>query len=102
MLGGCAAFGQVVRERHQEAARVGRGEQLLGTGAPERLRLGPPGPADVHVLERGARRAADLALTGEQVAAPRRVRFTNRRHVWVLPSPKRAAMLPTGDGRLRV
>src|SRR5829696_6109253 len=68
LLGGVAALGEDVGERHAEASRVGSGKQLLGAGRAGGA-LGARGPADLEVGEDAAGDACGPAAAG-QVAVP--------------------------------
>src|SRR5436190_6798971 len=82
---------QAVGERHREAARVRRGDQLLGA----RLRagvLGAGAPVDVEPADRPARDGVDAALAAHQVTVPRHFCLALSRHQL---SPSRVAFTVT-------
>ena len=58
------------RQRHREARRVCRGDQLLGAGQAAGLVLGARLPRDAEPAERAARRRVDRAGALEQAAVP--------------------------------
>ena len=68
-LGRVAALGEPRRERHREARRPRRGDQLLGARLAVRL-LRARRPRDVERRDRTARHALDRAAAAHQVALP--------------------------------
>ncbi len=82
LLGGVVGLGQGVGERHRVAARVGRGDELLGAGAAVGL-LGARRPVDVERAEAG-RLERHLPRALEQAAGPVRGGVASGGHGWFL------------------